>query len=244
MTINREVRENAVLDEIVKFHIKSAMPVGSKHIARTLNLSSATIRNVMLDLEKRGYVKQPHTSAGRIPTDRGYRKYVDNMSHLVKLERDDLYSKIKKYMEKKKLLEEVIEAASYAVSRATNYTGLALSPNNKLYFDGTYHMLEQPEFRELEVARDFLRMIEEKEDLLSMLHEDLVSTEGISIKIGRENRYIELRECTIITSTYKLKDSSCGKIGIIGPMRMDYEEMVPMVEYITNFTTDILEEML
>jgi len=243
MTLDREKRQNQVLEEIIRVHISSALPVGSSYIAKTLNLSPATIRNVMFELERKGLVKQPYTSAGRVPTDLGYRKYVNDMMSVRELEAEDLFSKIERYAHKKKIVEEILEAASHAVSEMTNYTGLALSPSNKLYFDGTYHMLEQPEFMELEMARDFLRVIEERSELAHLMNKDIEAEQTI-IRIGRENAFNELRECTIITSTYRFKNQPSGNIGVIGPMRMQYEEIVPMVEYLAELTTKTLEGIL
>ena len=240
MTIDREARRDRVLEAIVRAHITSALPIGSKYISRLLGLSSATIRHVMFDLENEGYVKQPYTSAGRIPTDLGYRRYVDNIMPLRKTLQDDVFLEIGQYVKRKGFFEEVIEAVSSAISKITNYTGIAISPNKKLYFDGTYHMLEQPEFRELGRARNFLRIIEEKRELLRIMNQDL-EIRGTTIHIGRENMFEELRECTIITSTYKFKNRVSGNIGIIGPMRMRYEEVVPAVEYLARVTSETLE---
>jgi len=242
MTIDRETRRNRVLEAIVKVHITSALPVGSKYIARMLDLSSATIRHVMFELEAEGYVKQPYTSAGRVPTDLGYRRYVDSMMHVRELPQDDIFSKIGQYITKKRFFEEAIEAVSSAISKITNYTGIALSPNNKVYFDGTYHMLEHPEFSKLGMARNFLRVMEGKDELLRIMSQDL-ETRGTAIHIGRENIFEELRECTIITSAYRVKNRISGNIGVIGPMRMKYEEVVPMIELFAEMATRALEEV-
>ena len=242
MTINREIRKNRVLEAIVRAHVETAIPVGSKQIAKTLGLSSATIRSVMFELEKAGFVKQPYTSAGRIPTDLGYRKYVDNMMSLKEILQDETYLDIREYVNKKRFFEEIIEATSHAISEITNYTGIALSPRNKLYFDGTYHMLEQPEFNRLSMARDFLKIIEEKDDLMNIMSQDL-EERGTVIHIGRENLLDGLRECTIITASYKFKNEVSGNIGVIGPMRMKYEEVVPIVEYLAEMTTEILGDI-
>lgn len=242
MTIDRGARRNKVLEAIVNAHISSAMPVGSNKIARGLDLSSATIRNVMFELERDGYIKQPHTSAGRIPTDLGYRKYVDNLMPFGEARQDKATAKVRQYLNEKRFFEDVIEETSRALSRMTKYTGIALSPGHKLYFDGTYHMLEQPEFREMEMARDFLMAIEEKEELLQILNEDL-ETMGVKIRIGRENIFENLRECTIITATYRFKNRVSGNLGVIGPIRMRYEEIVPMVNLFADMTTEILEEI-
>lgn len=243
MTIDKVARQNRVLEAIVKTHIETALPVGSKYIARVLGLSSATIRNAMSRLEKEGFVRQPYTSAGRIPTDLGYRKYVDNMQRLSELPETDIFSHVRQLISEKRFFEEVIEATSQAISEITNYTGIALSPNNRLYFDGTYHMLEQPEFMELGMARNFLKILEEKDELMQIMNRDL-EAKGTIIHIGRENRFEELQKCTIITATYKFRDHVSGNIGVIGPMRMKYEEVVPIVESLAEMTTEALEEIL
>jgi len=239
MTIDREKRKNRVLEAIIRAHVESALPVGSKYLARILGLSSATIRNVMTELEREDYITHPYTSAGRIPTDLGYRRYVDSMMPVRELPRRNALSRLREYVNRKKFFEEIIEEASSSISKITNYTGLALSPNNRLYFDGTYHMLEQPEFRELDMARDFLKIIEEKEEFARIMNRDLESS-GTTIRIGRENMYEELHGCAIITATYKFKKRASGSIGIIGPMRMRYEEVVPVVEHLAEMTTEAL----
>ncbi|MBL7157837.1 MAG: hypothetical protein ISS92_06765 [Candidatus Omnitrophica bacterium] len=242
MTIDKEARQNRVLEAIVKTHIATAMPVGSKYISKILGLSSATIRNVMFKLEKDGYIRQPYTSAGRIPTDLGYRRYVDSLMQITLLPQDDIFSEMRRYVNEKRMLEEVIEAASHVVSKITNYTGIALSPSNRLYFEGTYHMLEQPEFKASSMVLDFLKIVEEKSELAQIMNQDL-EEEGIVIHIGRENISNGLRECTIITATYKFKNNVSGNVGIIGPMRMRYEEIVPVVGELARMTTEVLEEM-
>ena len=240
MTIDRELRQNRVLEAIIRAHTESALPVGSKYISKVLNLSSATIRNVMFELEREGLVKQPHTSAGRIPTDLGYRRYVDSVMSVRELPGDDFFSCVKQYANGKKVFEEIIEATSQAISRITNYTGIVLSPNNKLYFDGTYHMLEQPEFRASDMALDLIRIMEERDELLQIMNENL-SISGTVIHIGRENIFDELRECSIVTASYKFHDRVSGNLGVIGPIRMKYEEVVPIVEHLAELTTEILE---
>jgi transcriptional regulator of heat shock response len=239
MTINKTIRLNKVLEAIVKVHIETTLPVGSRHISRLLGLSSATIRNAMFELERAGYVKQPHTSAGRIPTDLGYRRYVDNMMRYADVAGENMVSEVQEYLREKKFFEDIIEATSQAVSRVTHYTGIALSPNNRLYFDGTYRMLEQPEFMEIGKASSFLRAVEERDELLDIMSRDL-SMSGTTIHIGRENQFAELRECTIITSSYRFRNEISGNIGVIGPMRMEYERVVPMIEFSADMTTEML----
>ncbi|UCD55333.1 MAG: HrcA family transcriptional regulator, partial [Candidatus Omnitrophota bacterium] len=86
------------------------------------------------------------------------------------------------------------------------------------------------------------RVMEERDELLRIMSQDL-ETEGTAIRIGRENIFEELQECSIITSAYRVKDRISGNIGVIGPMRMRYEEVVPLVERLAEITTEILEEI-
>jgi len=243
MTIDKNTRKNRVLESIIRTHTGSALPVGSKYIARKLGLSSATIRNVMFELEREGYIKQPHTSAGRVPTDLGYRKYVDNMASSKKSRPQGFFAQLKRRIIGKKFYEEIIEELSSTISRVTRYTGIALSPGHKLYFDGTYHMLEHPEFAHTALARDFLRILEEKDGFLRVLTEDLDGA-GTKIRIGRENTFEELKECSMVTSTYTFRRRISGNIGIIGPMRMKYDEIVPVVEELADLTTEVLEGLI
>lgn len=242
MTIDREKRQTKVLEIIIKTHVKTAYPVGSGYISKALGLSSATIRNAMAQLEDEGYVRQPYTSAGRIPTDLGYRKYVDNITSFQSLSQDDVIAGVKRCVHNKRVFDEVIEAVSHAISEMTNYTGLALSRGNKLYFDGIYRMFELPEFREITMARRFLRILEERRELTRLMSKDLEST-GTKIRIGRENKSEGLKEYTIITSTYKVHNSVSGNVGVIGPIRMRYEEVVPAIESLAQVTTEILEDL-
>lgn len=242
MTIDRVGRQDKVLEAIVMVHLESALPVGSKLISDLLNLSSATIRSTMFELEKAGYVTQPYTSAGRIPTDLGYRRYVDNMMRVSELSQDDIFTRVKSYLSEKKFFEEIIEAISQAISKVTKYTGIALSPDNRFYCDGAYHLLEQPEFMEVGLARNFLRVIEEKEELVGIMTRDL-ETKGTIIHIGRETRSEKLERCTIITSAYKYKNRTGGNVGVIGPLRMKYEDVIPMVEYLAQITQEALENL-
>lgn len=243
MTIDRAKRKNQVLEAVIETHIDTALPVGSNYIVKMLGLSSATIRGVMFELEKEGCLYHPHTSAGRIPTDLGYRRYVDNIrSRELDALSEGLCSRIKNHLHKLKVLEEIIEESSHVMSEITNYTAVAILPQEKLYLDGAYHMFEQPEFREFERMRDFLRVMEEKKNLLGVLRSDLDYL-GTRIRIGREIALDGLEHCTVITTSYKINNQPAGNLGVIGPMRMKYEKIVPLVEEIASFATEMLERI-
>lgn len=236
-------RQCEVLDMIVRRYVETAEPVGSRYISRKLDLSSATIRNVMADLEDAGFIMQPHTSAGRAPTDKGYRYYIESLMHLKNV-KPDLQRTVKnQYVAPARSVEDVLERASNMLSNVTNYVGLTLfSEYNKLYLDGTSHIIEQPEFHDLRKLYALLKCLEQKRDLLDLLKNDF-ATEGVTIHIGRENFSNSLSDCSVVTKAYKVKGRASGRLGVIGPKRMTYERVIPMVEYLADRVTGMFDDM-
>ena len=236
-------RQQDVLEIIVRHYVETAEPVGSRYISRRLELSSATIRNVMADLEELGYITQPHTSAGRAPTDKGYRYYIDSLMHVKNVNEQMARSVKGQYGETIRSLEDVLERTSHLISNVTNYVGLTLfSQYDKLYLDGASHIIEQPEFQDLKKLYALMQCLEQKRDLLDLLKHDF-ETDALTIHIGRENASNSLTDCSVVTKSYKVKGKVSGRLGVIGPKRMAYEKIIPTVEYLANTVTDIFEKM-
>lgn len=236
-------RQSEVLALIVKRYVETAEPVGSRFIAKQLDLSSATIRNVMSDLEDAGYISHPHTSAGRIPTDKGYRYYIESLMR-VKAVNEALTKSVKnEYTHVVRSLEDVLQRTSHLISNLTNYVGVALfSEYHKLYLDGASHIVEQPEFKDFKKLYYILKCLEEKRDIMDLLAGDF-DTEELTIHIGKDNQSSPLSDCSIVTRGYKVKGKVSGRLGVIGPKRMVYEKVIPTVEYLADAMTGLLEEL-
>ena len=236
-------RQEDVLSMIVKRYVETAEPVGSRYIARKLGLSSATIRNVMSDLEESGYISHPHTSAGRMPTDKGYRYYIDSLMRLKDINEETAISIRKEYKEAMRSIEDILERTSHMISHITNYVGITLfSEYHKLYLDGASHIIEQPEFRDLKKLHMILQYLEEKRNLLDLLYVD-VDSDRLTIHIGKENQFSSLKDCSIVTRGYKVKGKVSGRLGVIGPKRMVYEKVIPTLDFLADSITEILEEI-
>lgn len=336
-------RKIKILQAIIDDYIQTAEPVGSRTIAKKydLGISSATIRNEMSDLEDLGFIVQPHLSAGRIPSDKGYRLYVDKLMQ---------YKQLEDY--KIKMLEEIIEnginkidylmaETAKALSILTNYTSIVCKPNasrtkikhvqlvpldeNSIIFvsatdtnvvqhhilkvlsvpdenvlmklsgvlnqnlvglsleditlpiinrlkqqmgnyneilnpildsiteavskaddmeiklSGTKNILEFPEFNDISKAKILFKTLEEKDTL-----NEIVNKEGIGkiqISIGDENSIDEIKECSIIKTTYAIGDKEIGTIGILGPTRMDYAQVVSILTYISKNIDEVLKRI-
>lgn len=340
-------RKLKVLYAIINSYIDSAEPIGSRTISKNFNLgvSSATIRNEMSDLEEQGYLNKPYSSSGRIPSEKAYRLYVDELLKTqISLNNELKDYDIKKIATKEGYdIEEIMQNAAKILSVFTNYTSIVASPKFKegtikhtklvllenfvvlvvlvlnngmiknsvyksntkidsddlntisniineelknknfeelfimlengypyivekealkykniidsvypiilnsiedlisieLYFEGLTNIFNFPEYKDVEKAKSLMAFIENKELLINMLS-NTSSKEDINIVIGNENIYSPIKDISIITTTYKTGEKIFGRVGLIGPMRMDYENLISTLKI---FAKDINKAM-
>ena len=235
-------RREAVLEIVISHYIDTAEPVSSRYVAKKLKVSSATIRNVMADLEDLDLIAQPHTSAGRVPTDKGYRYYIDSLMRVRRISEHIINMIKEQYNQAMISFEDVLEKTSHLISSLTRYVGVALFPQSeKVYLDGASYIVEQPEFKDFKKLYNLLRCLEEKANILNLLDSDL--DDKLIIHIGKENRSSYLSECSVVTRGYRVKGVPAGRLGVIGPKRMVYEKVIPTVEILADTVTRILGEL-
>lgn len=228
-------RKEQILKTIISEYIRTAEPVGSKTIAgkEDLGISSATIRNEMAVLEELGYIDQPHTSAGRIPTDKGYRYYVDSFQARVALS-DDEQKRIVEALAaiRRREVEDILRGILSTLSYLTCYVSLVLGPPIKrhAYFWGLHQLLHQPEFEDIHRVEYLLELLEHEYRLSELLMEDLGQAQ-VHVRIGSENRHKELDGMSLVMARYSNEEEPLGTIGILGPTRMDYENAIPVVDF-------------
>lgn len=321
-------RKRKILKAIIKTYMETGEPVGSRTISKfaELNVSSATIRNEMSDLTDMGYIVQPHTSAGRIPSDKGYRLYVDELMR----EKESEVQEIRSLMiEKTDKLDKMLKQVAKVLASNTNYAtmisvpqysgnrikfiqlsrvsalqliAVVVSDNNlvrnqiinldeemddqtilklnlllntnlngipiqdinlgmiarlkeqagahgsvvgtvldavaatiqvdeddmQIYTSGATNIFKYPELADTSKASELISAFEEKHDLVDLVKERMADTEntGIQVYIGDEMPVRTMKDCSVVTATYELGNGVHGTIGIIGPKRMDYENVV------------------
>ena len=240
---NLSTRQEGVLKIVIRSHIHQAAPIGSSFVSSILDLSSATIRNVMGELEDMGYIVKPHTSAGRIPTTTGYRYYVDNL-----IEFGLLSGQQRRFVEKEYYgsvidsIEKALEKISHILSIMTRYTGMACISNLKFYIEGTSNMVDMPEFKDPLRMRILLKLFDEKTELLKLMNEDLL-TDGVKIHIDEKDRFEMLEDLSLITANYRIRDNEKGSLGVLGPVRMNYSALIPLVDFLSRTIESVFEEM-
>lgn len=333
-------RKLKVLYAIINSYILSGEPISSRTISKIydLSVSSATIRNEMSDLEDLGFLNKPHTSAGRVPSDKAYRLYVDSILKLDNSNMDNnLKNKIKKTLiDESKELDQLLQNSAKILAKITSYTALAISPqlskskikhiqlipmeNNQillvlvnnsdivkntifkpestisssqlniisnyltqklkgvsfseipneidfkemytykeildkilptlndsfdimdsidLYSEGITQLLNFPEYKDVDKAKSIISFIENKDLVLDVLLEDEIM-EGIKIIIGNENIYEPIKDSSIITASYSVNGKNIGKIGVIGPTRMDYLRLIKVLKIFSLNLTEII----
>ena len=335
-------RKIKILQAIIRTYLETGEPVGSRTISKDsdLNLSSATIRNEMADLEEMGYIIQPHTSAGRIPSDKGYRWYVDSLM----VDKANEIIDIKQDLEEKAgKIDILLQYIAKLLAKDTNYTSMVSKPhythkkikfvqltdvdehqilaviviegnivknkllnilesidkeailkmniilntflqglditeitmqiianmkaqageyatilsdvldviaeviaevdNVEIYTSGATNILKYPELSDSEKASEILYTFEEKKQLTQLIGDKLSEEEsrGIQVYIGDETPVESMKDCAVVTATYEIEEGVYGKVGIVGPKRMDYEKVVGTLQNLMTQLDDIFK---
>ncbi len=341
-------RSQQVLRTIVLSYIKTALPVGSRSITERhdFGVGSATIRNIMADLEERGFLTHPHPSAGRIPTEKGYRFYVDalfqegtflkkqaeitreaeqlvqredaglllqdtskllsDLTHymaivsapkissarikhieFVRLRRnaimaitvseagfvqnrffdltkdisqkslnnisdylnsfyqgmtlDGIRGEMRGQMEKMEDLYDHLQTEAFEVTKDA-MGGLAGKDEGELYTDGTINIFDLPDFSDVKMMKGLLKAVKEKKAVIQLL-DKYIQSEGVQVFIGSESQFLGDHGCSLVVSQYKRGDRVLGALGVIGPTRMDYSKVIPLVDSTAKQVSRLLEDL-
>ena len=224
-------RQHSILDALVREHVRTARPVASQEIAHHFGkkLSSATIRNEMLELDESGYLEQPYTSAGRIPSDKGYRFFVDHLGEIGLSGRDQ--SAIKRIFQADGEDEFLRELGKTFARLSGAYTAVGIDEDSLFYETGFSEVLDEPEFRDPEYVRVFGRLIDFLDEQIASLAADF--DEGRErVFIGKENPLREGRFYSMVISSWKHPAGFSGHLTMVGPKRMDYEKMFSLIRYL------------
>ncbi len=231
------IRQQKILQAIVEQYAEVASPVGSSLLAKAFNVSSATIRADMADLERFGYITQPHTSAGRTPTDKGYRFYVNNMSETKesspagnRAERA-LATRINAGGAPERTIRNTVDT----LVELTHNLALA-TIGNQLYMSGLSNLFGQPEFINGLQVQEVARLLDNLEPWL----QETAPNEPLSVYIGSENPVGRGAGCTLIISKFRSPYSDRSYIGTLGPTRQSYRDVMNLVQHAGQTLEEVL----
>src|SRR3990170_3356110 len=257
-----DARHRDVLIAVIREYIDSAEPVGSRVLSKRHfpSLSPATIRNAMADLEDMGYLVQPHTSAGRggghprgqgsggscsrprPPRRSGLEGFMERTSSHLSTVTKLTGLLLAPPLQQTTLARVDLMPLEEDRARAVTEQIVSLLRGRTLYVSGAINMLDHPEFWDIEATRELLRTFEQKERLPGLTTPPAADDE-LRVTIGGENPYAEMRECTLITSTYLYRDQVIGILGVVGPRRLPYPEVISVVNETARHVTEALSPL-
>lgn len=224
-------RQAKIIKAIVEEYTETAEPVGSEALEKKyeLGVSPATIRNEMAALEKQGFLKKPHTSAGRMPTAQAIKLYINQLMKERELSVSEEVAAKEKIWDYRNRVEKLLQEAAKELAKRTHMIAMATTDEGDLYHAGYANILDLPEFFDIDVTRTVLSMLDE----FPRVSEVLAKATGEEIPhvlIGKELEIEFLEPCSFVFTDFKTAKIS-GKLGVIGPSRLDYPMIIPTVRY-------------
>lgn len=225
-------RQKQLLKSIVELYVKTGEPVSSEAVEKVydLGVSPATIRNEMVRLTDMGFIKQPHTSAGRIPTSMGFRLYITELMREKELPIVDEVSIRQSLLEQRAQFDRMVQEATRALAKRSNCLALSIN-DGEVYYTGAANILDFPEFDDIDVTRFVLSLF----DNYSMLNQILAMAKGsepLHVIFGEETGFEYLHPTSFAFLDYQTISGNRGIIGVIGPARLNFPVVIPYLRYI------------
>jgi len=232
-------RQITIIKAIVEEYTSTGEAVGSDTLDKKFNLgvSPATIRNEMVRLEDLGYLKQPHTSAGRIPTPLALKLYVTELMQKQDLPVTEEVSVKERIWDYRQKLDRLLQESARVLSEKTGTIGIACTDTGEVYSSGYANVLTLPEFYDIDVTRTVLSMIE-SHLLMSKIFERITDLEPVHIVIGDDFGSENLYPCGMAYIDFKAGPTT-GQLGVIGPARLNYPYIMPMLTHLGSLITEI-----
>lgn len=230
-------RQQQILEYVIELYVKTAEPVSSFDLVEEydLGLSSATIRNDLMTLEKEGLLMQPYTSSGRVPTDLGYRYYVNRMKQkeAVLKEYAQYTSSLLTSLASMQEIHLKLKMLLHQISEYSGNVAIGKTSNDLIFEEGMNRFLSQPYFNNLNFVKDALTDLDEAKRRMDDIAR-LTQTGSYQLYIGEENPISSLRNYSVIVGKCKIDEDEEGIIVMIGPKSMEYQKNLALIEYIID----------
>lgn len=239
---NLTQRQIEILKHLIEEYIETAQPVGSETLEKKRNISAspATIRNEMVKLTEMGYLQKPHSSAGRTPTPAGMKFYVNQLmkeKEISVTEEVELKEKVWDYRaQQQRLLKEVARS----LAEKTKALSIVTTDEGDFYCAGYSNILDMPEFFDIDLTKNLLSAVDEI-DYFNRIFENMEDDEDIHVLLGEELGPRLSGPYGFVYGHYRTPKRTSGEIGVIGPTRLNYTQVVPTVRYFTNMVRDLAE---
>ena len=233
-------RQKELLRAVIEEYINTADPVGSESIVKKykLGVSPATIRNEMAALIESGHLKQPHTSAGRIPTPMGLKIYINEMMKEQEVPIKDEVQIKENLWDYRFQFPRLLKNATKELADKTGTLALAVSEEGDIYYSGASSILDMPEFYDIDLTTAVLTLLDRYE-LLNDIFSKAVGDEPVHVLLGDEIGFDYMEYAGFVFSPFGSGKRNAGVVGIVGPTRMRYERVIPTVRYFGDLLTEL-----
>lgn len=233
-------RQTQILKTLVDEYIESAVPVGSEVLEKKYNLgvSSATVRNEMVNLTKSGYLKQPHTSAGRIPTPMAMKFYINQLMEEKQMSITDEVKAKEEVWDARDNLDLLLEEATHSLAARTGSLAVSALDSGKSWHAGLANVFTNPEFMDMGMCAGLFSFLEEERLLMDLFFRKFLGVTPIEVMFGEELGWDELGPVGIVATRFKAKNHN-GALCIIGPTRLRYSTVIPVIRYYKNMIEEI-----
>lgn len=232
-------RQQQLLKSIIELYVKTGEPISSELIEKNyhLGVSPATIRNEMVKLTESGFLKQPHTSAGRVPTALGFRLYIKDLMQEKTMSVVDEVTIRQQVLDSRAEFNKMVQVATRALARKCGTLALTIN-GDEVYYAGAANMLDIPEFFDIDVTRFVLSLFDEF-SVLQQILDKAQGTEPLHIIFGEETGYEHLLPTSFAFLNFKTKSEVPGIIGVIGPDRLNFPVVLPYLRYIGEVLSEV-----
>lgn len=236
---NLTERQKKILKAIIEEYIDTADLVGSETLEKKyeLGISPATIRNEMAILTEAGFLKKPHSSAGRSPTSFALKYYINELMEKKSLSTKDEVSVKEKIWDSRMEFNKLLKEATKALAEKTKMLALATTDKKELYYAGAYQILDMPEFFDIDVTRMALSLLDEEVKICDLLTR-AINEDPIHILFGEEAGLEFLEPCGFVYTHFQSGPRS-GAIGVLGPARINYSYVIPVIEYFGDLISEL-----
>jgi len=233
-------RQIKILKSVIEEYMETAEPVGSEALEKKydLGVSPATIRNEMVRLTEIGYLRQPHTSAGRVPTKEAFKFYVNQLMQEKKLSVAEEVAAREKIWDSRFDFDRLMREVVKALAQQSKALALAEVENEGVYHAGYANILELPEFYDIDVTRTILSMLDETEEV-KKLFARCFGEGPVHLLLGDELGYDFLEPCGMVFTNFDAGPKKRGSLGVIGPNRLDYPRIIPLVRYFGQLVEEL-----
>ncbi len=253
-------RRREILHAVIREHIASALPVASAELVRRyrMGVSPATVRSELAALEELGLLTHPHTSAGRVPTDLGYRYFIEALMPNPDLREDERVTLSHQFRQAPADTSDWLRLAASTLARLTREAAIAtydraLEPDEvtwagdvtwsrRIHYEGIDLILTQPEFRVGDRLRGVVELLQDRQ-LLSQVLPGSLGEGDVAVSIGSEHALEPLRPFSLVIGRYGSDDTAVGYVGVVGPTRMDYHRTIGAVRFVGGLMSDLVRAL-